>query len=130
MLSLRAMMRAFRNLVERQIGKAAAEGGLSGLQGEGKPLPDRSSEALVDPALAAGHRIMAQAGVLPEEFKIKAELEEARRAWQDSADGFERQQDAGRADLRVSECGMALVGLSFPEQRKLLTPTLAGREGE
>lgn len=96
------MMRAFRNLVERQIGKAAAEGGLSGLQGEGKPLPDRSSEALVDPALAAGHRIMAQAGVLPEEFKIKAEREEARRAWQDSTSPEAKKAAMARiADLQM-----------------------------
>jgi len=32
-------MRSFRNLIERQIKKAEAEGQLTGLGGEGKPLP-------------------------------------------------------------------------------------------
>ena len=96
------MMRAFRTLVERQIGNAAAEGGLSGLEGDGKPLPDRSSETLVDPALAAGHRITAQAGVLPEEFKIRAELEQARRAWTEAAGPEAKKAAMARiADLQM-----------------------------
>ncbi|MCL6285293.1 DUF1992 domain-containing protein [Ruegeria sp. 2012CJ41-6] len=72
------MTRTTRNLAERQILKAKAEGQLDGLQGEGQPLPDRSGESLSDPALAVGHRIMAQAGVLPEEFTLKKELDAAR----------------------------------------------------
>ncbi len=72
------MLGSFGKLVERQIKKAQAEGQLEGLEGEGAPLPDRSTEAQTDPALAAGHRIMAQAGVLPEEFDIKKELDAAR----------------------------------------------------
>lgn len=39
------MTRSFDRLVEQQIQKALAEGKLSGLEGEGKPLPDRSGEA-------------------------------------------------------------------------------------
>lgn len=68
-------------LVERQIKKAQAEGQLQGLEGEGEPLPDRSGEAQSDPAIAAGHRIMAQAGVLPEEFGIKKQLDAARKTY-------------------------------------------------
>ena len=51
------MMRAFRTLHERQIKKAKAADQLSGLEGEGKPLPDRHE--FENPAIAAGHRIMA-----------------------------------------------------------------------
>ncbi len=75
------MLGSFGKLVERQIKKAQAEGQLEGLDGEGAPLPDRSTEAQTDPALAAGHRIMAQAGVLPEEFDIKKELDAAQASY-------------------------------------------------
>ena len=91
------MTRAFRTLVERQIGKAAAQGQLTGLAGEGRPLPDRAGEALVDPALAAGHRIMAEAGALPEEFRIKAELEAAETL----PTGDEREMRIRRASARI-----------------------------
>ena len=96
------MTRAFRTRVERQIGKAAAQGQLTGLAGEGRPLPDRAGEALVDPALAAGHRIMAEAGALPEEFRIKAELEAARRAWQQAEGAAAKKAAMARiADLQM-----------------------------
>lgn len=75
------MMRAFRNLIERQLAKAQAEGQLQGLEGEGKPLPDRSSEAYADAGMAAGMRIMAEAGVVPEEFSLKDQLAAARREY-------------------------------------------------
>ncbi|SFT84948.1 DnaJ family domain-containing protein [Sedimentitalea nanhaiensis] len=74
------MTRSFRNLIERQILKARAEGKLTGLEGEGKPLPNRPEAALVDPGLAVGMRIMAEARVRPEEFRLKEELQAARAA--------------------------------------------------
>ncbi|MFD3190251.1 DnaJ family domain-containing protein [Sedimentitalea sp. HM32M-2] len=74
------MMTPLRNLIERQILKARAEGRLTGLQGEGQPLPDRPEAALVDPGVAVGMRIMAEAGVRPEEFRLKEELQAARAA--------------------------------------------------
>ncbi len=87
-------------LVERQIKKAQTEGQLQGLEGEGQPLPDRSSEALSDPA--AGHRIMAQAGVLPEEFAIKKQLDIARQDYATLTDPAERKAAMARiADLEM-----------------------------
>lgn len=65
-------------LIERRILKARAEGQLQNLPGEGEPLPDRSGDALVDPGLAAGYRIMAEHGVLPEEFRIKKDVATAK----------------------------------------------------
>ena len=61
----------FNNLTERQISKARAEGKLTNLQGEGKPLPDRPGDAHISPGDAMGFRIMAEAGVLPEEIMLK-----------------------------------------------------------
>ncbi len=70
------MFRAFRQLVERQIARTQMRGGLQGLKGEGKPLPEQSVG--VDPALSSGLRIMAEAGVIPEEFVLKKHLDSAR----------------------------------------------------
>lgn len=84
------MDQSLNRLVERQIQKAIAEGKLRGLEGEGKPLPDRSGEAHVDMATAVATRIMAEAGALPEEFKIKKLLEAAQAAWRDAKTDEER----------------------------------------
>ena len=88
------MIRAFRNLIERQIQTASAQGELSGLEGEGKPLPDRTGQELVDPGLSAGIRIMAEAGAVPEEFKIKKELDQARADYASLSDEAERRAAA------------------------------------
>lgn len=60
----------FKDLAERQILKAKAEGQLTGLKGEGKPLPHGGYG---DAAETAGFRIMADAGALPREFTLKQE---------------------------------------------------------
>jgi hypothetical protein len=44
---------------------------LQGLKGEGKPLPDQTGDAFNSPGDAVGFRIMAEAGVLPEEISLK-----------------------------------------------------------
>ena len=66
-------------IAEQRMLKALAEGKLSGLAGEGKPLPDRPGDAFISAGDAVGFRIMAEAGVLPEEIALK-KLAEAQRA--------------------------------------------------
>ncbi len=61
-------------LAERQIQKARLKGELQGLEGEGKPLPDRPGDAFVSAGDAVGFRIMAEAGVLPEEIRLKKQV--------------------------------------------------------
>jgi hypothetical protein len=78
------MTQSFDRIVERQIQKALAEGKLHGLEGEGKPLPDRSGEAFTDMATAVAVRIMAEVGALPEEFKIKKLLEAAKQNYREA----------------------------------------------
>ena len=90
------MLRSLRNLVERQILKAGAEGQLSGRDGEGQPLPDRPGEAFTDPAIAAGHRIMAEAGVTPPEFELKKQFYAARLAYQKLSDPQEKRHAMAR----------------------------------
>ncbi len=63
-------------IAEQRIRAAEAEGKLSNLKGAGKPLPARSGG---DDADAVGFRMMAEAGALPEEMRLKKELVEARR---------------------------------------------------
>ena len=75
------MTSRFRRLTERQIQKALAEGKLSKLKGEGRPLPPRTEDAYVDPGEAVGYRIMAEHGALPEEIELKAQLEEAQAVY-------------------------------------------------
>ena len=48
-----------------------AQGQLSGLAGEGKPLPDHPGDAFISAGVAIGFCIMAEAGVLPEEITLK-----------------------------------------------------------
>lgn len=96
------MSRSFRQLVERQIKKAQAEGQLDKLEGEGKPLPHRPGDALINPADAVGHRIMAEAGVLPEEIGLKAELDAAHKAYAACTDPAQKKDlMANIADLEM-----------------------------
>lgn len=75
------LMEKVKTLAEGQIAKAQAEGKLTGLKGEGAPLPDRPIETSEQAAVFTGIRIMAEAGVLPEEFELKRQLDAARRAY-------------------------------------------------
>ena len=95
-------MRAFRELIERQILKAKAEGKLDGLEGEGEPLPEHPEASVVDPAMAAGVRIMAEAGAVPEEFGLKEQLAAARKEWQAATGEAEKKALMGKiADLEM-----------------------------
>lgn len=98
------MTRAFDKLSERQMQKALAEGKLSGLKGEGKPLPDRPEAALVDPGEAVGYRIMHEHGALPEEITLRKALDAAKVAWR-AAVGDE---DKRAAMAKIAELQMHL----------------------
>lgn len=80
------MPQSFDRLVERQIQKILAEGKLRGLAGKGKPLPNCSGEAFTDMATAVATRIMAEAGALPEEFKIRKLLDAAKQGYREAQD--------------------------------------------
>lgn len=90
-------------LAERQMLKARATGRLSNLEGEGKPLPDRPGDAFIDPGDALGFRIMAEAGVLPEEIALKKQIAEARaryRALTGEAERTAAMAEIARLELR------------------------------
>jgi hypothetical protein len=82
-------MQGFERIVERMIQEALEDGRLSGLPGEGKPLP-RRSDAFVDPIEAAGFQMMAKSGALPEELRLRKELADTRAAYPASSDADEK----------------------------------------
>ncbi|AGT08184.1 DnaJ family domain-containing protein [Paracoccus aminophilus] len=89
-------------IAERLMLKARAEGKLSGLAGEGKPLPAHPEEAMIDTGTALGYRIMAEAGVLPTEIVIKKEIDALRLALADLPEGEDRRAALARlADLEM-----------------------------
>ncbi|WP_330448916.1 DnaJ family domain-containing protein [Paracoccus marcusii] len=74
-------------IAERMMLKARAEGKLTGIEGKGRPRPDRPIET---DSTAAGFRIMAQAGVLPPEIVLKKQVIAARARLSDMPEGPER----------------------------------------
>ncbi|WP_300031838.1 DnaJ family domain-containing protein [uncultured Roseobacter sp.] len=109
-------MRSFRSLVEKQIARTRAAGGLSGLQGEGAPLPDRPVETGEQAALSTGMRIMAEAGVLPEEFALKKQLDAARKSYASCT------QDAERSKLMRQIADLELrYGIAREARQKFMS---------
>lgn len=94
-------------LAERQIQKARLKGDLQDLEGEGKPLPDRPGDAFVSAGDAVGFRIMAQAGVLPEEITLKKQAAAQRAHLATLTDGAERK--AAMAELARIEMRQAIA---------------------
>ena len=94
-------------LAERQILKARLKGELQGLEGEGKPLPDRTGDAFISPGDAVGFRIMAQAGVLPEEITLKKQVAAQRAHLATLTDEAERK--AAMAELARLEMRQAMA---------------------
>ncbi|AZB64624.1 DUF1992 domain-containing protein [Cereibacter sphaeroides] len=94
-------------IAERRMLKARAEGKLSGLSGEGQPLPERPSEAFTSPGEAVGFRIMAEAGVLPEEIVLKKQAAEQRARLAEISDPEERR--AAMAELARIEMRQAMA---------------------
>ncbi|NHB78211.1 DUF1992 domain-containing protein [Rhodobacter calidifons] len=94
-------------LAERQIQKARMKGRLQGLEGEGKPLPDRRGDAFVSPGDAVGFRIMAEAGVLPEEITLKKQVIAQRKVLAGLTDQAERK--AAMAELARLEMRQAIA---------------------
>jgi hypothetical protein len=94
----------FGKLAERQMQKALAERKLSGLEGEGKPLPDRPEAAYVDAGEAVGYRIMHEHGALPEEITLRKAVEAAKAEYAKAGTPDEKRA----AMARIAELQMKL----------------------
>ena len=110
-----ALMSWLSRLAERQIQKARLKGELQGLKGEGKPLPDRTGDAFVSPGDAVGFRIMAEAGVLPEEITLKKQAAAQREKLAALTDEAERK--SAMAELARLEM---LQAIAEESRRKFL----------
>ncbi|WP_424944239.1 DUF1992 domain-containing protein [Aliiroseovarius crassostreae] len=88
----------WRDLAERQILKAKAEGQLDDLKGAGTPLKMEGGNTTD----AAGMRIMAEAGVLPREIELKKAVDAAKTALAETTDPVARKSAMARlADLEL-----------------------------
>jgi Domain of unknown function (DUF1992). len=95
----------FGKLAERQMQKALAEKKLSGLEGEGRPLPDRPEAALVDAGEAVGYRIMHEHGALPEEIELRKAVEVAKADYAKA----ETPEEKRAAMARIAELQMKVA---------------------
>ena len=86
---------------------ARLKGELTGLKGEGQPLPDRPGDAFVSAGDAMGFRIMAEAGVLPEEIVLKKQALAQREKLAALTDPAERK--AAMAELAQIEMRQAMA---------------------
>jgi len=94
-------------IAERRMRLAEAKGDLKGLAGEGKPLPERNGDALIDAGEAVGFRIMAEAGVVPEEIVLKKQAAAQRAHLATLIDPAERK--AAMAELARIEMRQAMA---------------------
>ena len=95
------MDRNLNRLIEQQIAKARAEGKLTGLEGEGKPLPEHPENRFVEPGEAVGFRVMAEAGALPEEITLKKALAAAKADYAEAPEDRKKQAMSRIADLEL-----------------------------
>lgn len=97
----------FNIMAERQIAKAIEKGELSGLEGEGAPLPEAPHMAFISAADAAGIRIMAEAGALPPEITFRKQAAALRARFATLTDPSEVK--AAQAELARLELEQALA---------------------
>lgn len=72
-------------LAEQKIRAAIQEGQFDRLPGFGKPL-ELEDESSIPPTLRLGYKILRNAGVLPEEMRLKKEIAAIREALQRTED--------------------------------------------
>ena len=95
-------MALFPLLTERRIQDAMEDGAFDNLPGAGKPLPAEDIGGPNDAVTLFGYRIMAEAGAVPEELRLRRELQEARAARDAATDSAERE----RLMREISDLGM------------------------
>lgn len=90
-------------IAEQQIKQAQRRGELDNLEGEGKPLPARDAGNGLE---SVGFKIMAGAGAIPEEVRLRKAVEAQRAVLQALTDPQERK--AAMAKLADIEMRLAI----------------------
>jgi len=86
-------------LAEQQIKKAELNGSFDNLKGVGKPLPHAGDR---DIGAAAGFRIMAEAGAVPEEITLRKAVSAQAKILRETTDPDARKEEMARlADLQM-----------------------------
>ena len=83
-------------LVEAKIERAIARGELAGLPGQGRPIA-LDDDTCVAPELRLAHRILKNAGYVPEEVELRREITSL-AALIDATEGAERTRAIARRD--------------------------------
>ena len=99
-------------LVEARIERAIERGELAGLPGQGRPIA-LDDDACVAPELRLAHRILKNAGYVPEEVELRREITSL-AALIDSTEGAERTRAIARHDwlrARLALRGAAATSL-------------------
>ncbi|WP_282605296.1 DUF1992 domain-containing protein [Pelagibius sp. Alg239-R121] len=87
-------------IAEQQIKQAQLRGELDNLEGEGEPLPPRTDTG--DSLESIGFKIMAGAGAIPEEIKLRKAVEAQFNILQSLTDPQERKAAMAKlADLQM-----------------------------
>ena len=104
-------------LVEARIERAIQRGELAGLPGQGRPIV-LDDDACVAPELRLAHRILKNAGYVPEEVELRREITNL-AALIDATEGAERTRAIARRDwLRARLALRGGAGTSLLEHRE------------
>ena len=104
-------------LVEARIERAVERGELAGLPGQGRPIA-LDDDACVAPELRLAHRILKNAGYVPEEVELRREITSL-AALIDATEGTERARAITRRDwLRAKLAVRGGAGTSLLEHRE------------
>lgn len=91
-------------IVERRIAEAIERGEFEGLPGEGRPL-ELEDDPLVPAELRVAYRILKNAGFVPEEIQLRAEIRSVEQLLAHATDCEERAATAARLRLLLERLG-------------------------
>lgn len=91
-------------IVERRISEAIASGEFVGLPGEGRPL-ELEDDRLVPEELRVAYRIMKNAGYVPDELRLFAELRSAEQLLMQARHAEERVAAGARLRILLERLG-------------------------
>src|SRR5690554_4340797 len=93
-------------IAEEKIREAIERGDLSDLPGAGKPIPEEDDLALVPAELRMAYRVLKNAGFVPEEVRLRREIEDVGRLLELCDDASEQYRDGlNRLHLLVQRLG-------------------------
>ena len=103
-------------LVEARIERAIERGELAGLPGQGRPIA-LDDDTCVAPELRLAHRILKNAGYVPEEVELRREITSL-AALIDATEGAERARAIARRDWLRARLALRGGGTSLLEHRE------------